>query len=170
MIRLLGAVLLAGGAALLGIAAAHRTKSRVYDLQMLTEGLQSILRELSYRLAPLPELLCSAKEQTDERVQLFFSLCAQGAEHLNGRSFQEIWEQAAEASQMHLEREDWLCLQPLGSVLGRYDCENQRQALDASLSRLEERCREAAEQSQTLGKLYRVLGLTAGAFLIILLL
>ncbi len=169
MIRLMGAILLAGGAAMLGVCAAARTKSRVRDLQMLADGLRAILRELSYRLAPLPELLCSAKEQTGERVQTFFSLCAQGAEHLNGRSFQTIWEQAAEASQMHLEREDWLCLEPLGAVLGRYDCENQREALETSLNRVEERCREAAGQSQRQGKLYRVLGMTAGAFLVILL-
>ena len=169
MIRLMGTALLAGGAALLGVSAACRTRSRVRDLQMLAEGLRAILRELSYRLAPLPELLSGAKEQSGERVQMFFALCAQGAEHLNGRTFQTVWEQAAEASQMCLEREDWQCLAPLGHVLGRYDCESQRQALESSLGRLEERCREAAEQSQKLGKLYSVLGLTAGAFLVILL-
>ena len=169
MIRLMGAVLLAGGAALLGISAARRTRSRVQDLNMLAEGLRAILRELSYRLAPLPELLCSAKEQTGERVHTFFSLCAQGAEHLNGRTFRTVWEQAAEASQMCLEREDWQCLASLGHVLGRYDCESQRQALNAALSRLDDRCREAAEQSRQLGKLYSVLGLTAGGFLLILL-
>ena len=169
MIRLMGAVLLAGGAALLGVSAARRTKSRVRDLRMLAEGLRAMLRELSYRMAPLAELLHGAKAQTGERVQLFFSLCAQGAEHLNGRSFQSVWEQAAEASQMCLEREDWQCLNSLGHVLGRYDCESQCQALEASLSRLEERGKEAEEQSQKLGKLYSVLGLTAGAFLSILL-
>lgn len=169
MIRMMGTVLLAGGAALLGMTAARRTKNRVQDLRMLAEGLRAVLRELSYRLAPLPELLCSAEEQTVERVQTFFSLCAQGADHLNGRTFQMVWEQAAEASRMCLEREDWQCLASLGQVLGRYDCESQRQALNASLSRLEDRCREAAEQSRQLGKLYHVLGLTAGAFLLILL-
>lgn len=169
MIRMVGAILLAGGAVLLGVSAAHRTRSRVRDLRMLADGLRAILRELSYRMVPLPELLCSAKEQTGERVQLFFSLCAQGAEHLNGRPFQKIWEEAAEAGQMCLEREDWQCLESLGYVLGRYDGESQLQALESSLDRLEERYREAAEQSRKLGKLYRVLGLTAGAFLIILL-
>ena len=165
MIRLIGAVLLAAGAALLGISAARRTRSRAKDLQMVMEGLRAILRELSFRLAPLSELLNSAKEQTGERVQLFFSLCEQGAEHLNGRTFQTVWEQAAEASQMCLEREDWQCLESLGHVLGRYDCENQCQALDTSLSRLEERYRDATEQSQRLGKLYSVLGLTVTVLL-----
>lgn len=169
MIRLIGTVLLAGGAVLLGVSAACRTKSRVRDLRMLAEGVRAMLRELSYRLAPLPELLSGAKEQTGERVQLFFTLCAQGAEHLNGRTFHTVWEQAAEASQMCLEREDWQCLNSLGHVLGRYDYESQCRALEASLDMLEEQGREAAEQSRKLGKLYSVLGLTAGAFLIILL-
>lgn len=169
MIRMLGVVLLAGGAALLGLSAARRTRSRVRDLQLLARGLRAVLRELSYRLAPLPELLHSAEEQTGGRVQVFFSLCARGAEHLNGRSFQTVWDQAAEASQMCLEREDWRCLEQLGPVLGRYDGENQCMALETALSGLDARCGEAAQESRRLGKLYSVLGVTAGAFLLILL-
>lgn len=169
MIRLLGAVLLTGGAALLGLCAVRHMNSRVNDLRYLIQGVESMLRELTYRLAPLPELLQFAQTQTEGRVALFFDLCAQGAEHLNGRSFQTVWEQAAEASQMRLEQPDLQCLEQLGSVLGRYDGDSQRKALEAAAVRLEEQHSMAEEQSRRFGKVYSVLGLTAGAFLMILL-
>lgn len=169
MTRNLGALFLAGGAVLLGICAAYRTKKRVSDLRLLILGLRAVLRELSYRLAPLPELLRGAEAQTTGRVQHFFSLCALGAEHLNGRSFRTVWAQAAAESRMCLIQEDWQCLEQLGPVLGRYDGENQRLALEAVLDGLDAQCAEATRQSRSQGKLYSVLGVTAGAFLLILL-
>ena len=167
--RLLGTLLLTGGAVLLGLSAAQRTKWRVRDLRMLVDGLRTMQRELSYRLAPLPELLCSAEEVGRGSVKQFFFLCAQGAERLNGKTFQSVWNQAIQDSRMCLLLDDLHCLEALGAVLGRYDSENQRQAIQTTISRLEELCEEAQTQSVRLGKLYSVLGLTVGAFLMILL-
>lgn len=167
--RLVGAVCLAGGSALLGFCAVEHMKSRVRDLRRLLAGLETMLRELDYCLAPLPELLCRAAEQTDGRVKLFFELCAKGAEHLNGRTFQAVWDQAAEAAQLRLERDDLLLLEQLGTVLGRYDRNSQHRALAGAITRLEDQCGRAAEQSRQLGKVYGVLGITAGTFLLILL-
>ena len=61
-------------------------------------------------------------------------------------------------------------LEELGEVLGRYDGDGQREALAhtrAELSRALEQAREAREKQ---GRMYQVLGITAGAFLVILLL
>ncbi|CUP11622.1 stage III sporulation protein SpoAB [Flavonifractor plautii] len=55
-------------------------------------------------------------------------------------------------------------------MLGRYDGDGQREALAhtrAELSRALEQAREAREKQ---GRMYQVLGITAGAFLVILLL
>ena len=63
-----------------------------------------------------------------------------------------------------------LALEELGEVLGRYDGDGQREALAhtrAELSRALEQAREAREKQ---GRMYQVLGITAGAFLVILLL
>ena len=63
-----------------------------------------------------------------------------------------------------------ISLEELGEVLGRYDGDGQREALAhtrAELSRALEQAREAREKQ---GRMYQVLGITAGAFLVILLL
>ena len=169
MIRLVGAVLLTAGSALLGLCAVGRLDSRVQELRQLILGLETMAREMDYRLAPLPELLERAAAETEDRVSRFFTLCAQGASHLNGRAFHTVWCQAAEAAQMRLEQPDMALLEQLGCVLGRYDGESQRRALAAAAARLEQRHSEAVERRRRQGRVYSVLGLTAGAFLMILL-
>lgn len=169
MIRMVGAALLAGGSAMLGVCAVRHMNSRVKDLNQLLIGMETMARELDYRLAPLPELLRQAAAQSDGRASMFYDLCAQGAEHLNGRTFQTVWCQALEAAQLRLERGDVELLEQLGGVMGRYDGESQRKALDTAMARLEARQSAAADQSRRLGRVYSVLSLTAGGFLMILL-
>lgn len=168
MIRVVGSFFLAAGAVLLGSCAVGHLKGRVSELQSLILGLNTMLRELDYRLAPLPELFEYAACQTVGHASEFFRLCAQGAEHLNGRTFQTVWKQAVEAGQLRLEQSDLTILMQLGGFLGRYDGEGQRQMLKQVIEKLELQRQSAQEQSCRLGKVYRVLSLTAGAFVLIL--
>ena len=61
-------------------------------------------------------------------------------------------------------------LAPLGDALGRYDGERQREALAAVRRRLEELAARLEEDSRRRGRVYQALGLSGGAFLVILLL
>ena len=168
MIRLVGAVLLSAGAAALGFGAVRHLERRVRDLNMLSAGLAVMKRELSWKLASLPELLTRAAQETKGEVSDFFRLCSIGARHLNGRPFRQIWEQGMESVRLRVEPEDMAVLRQVGGVLGRYDGENQRQALEEAVSRLDERRRAAADRRNRMGRVYGTLGLTAGAFLVIL--
>ena len=169
MIRLIGAALLTGGGAALGFGAVRHLEQRVQDLDQLYVGLAVIKRELNWRMTPMPELLARAAKETKDRVSDFYRLCSVGAGHLNGRPFYRIWQQGLTSVQLRIEPEDRAVVEQLGGVLGRYDGENQRTALDEALTRLEEQRKCAVEQRSRLGKVYGTLGLTAGAFLVILL-
>ena len=86
------------------------------------------------------------------------------------RSMAELWREALEQVPLGLDGPGRLALEELGEVLGRYDGDGQREALAhtrAELSRALEQAREAREKQ---GRMYQVLGITAGAFLVILLL
>ena len=169
MIRLIGAVLLAGGSSALGFGAVRHLEGRVRDLRELVAGLEVMERELGWRMASLPELLERAALGCGERAARFFHLCAQGASHLNGRTLRQVWLQAEEASGLVLEPVDRLLLEQLGAVLGRYDAVSQRQALTAAVGRLEEQRLQAQRERQRLGRVYGTLGVAAGALLVILL-
>ena len=68
-----------------------------------------------------------------------------------------------------MDREDRTLLEQLGPVLGRYDGDSQRQALERVLAELSRRRERAEEDRRRLGRVYGVLGVTAGLFLAILL-
>lgn len=168
MIRLLGAALLAAGACALGFSAVGHLEGRVKDLRELVAGLEVMERELAWSLLPLPELLGRAAQATGGRTRQFFQLCSQGADHLNGRTFRQVWLQGEEASGLRLEGTDRLLLEQLGGVLGRYDGDSQRRALATAVGRLEQQRLQAQSQRQRLGRVYGTLGMAAGALLVIL--
>lgn len=169
MIRLMGAVLLITGCGCLGLGAVGRLDGRVRDLRELSAGLELLRRELGWRLTPLPKALEAAEEGTQGRAAQFFRFCARRAGNLSGTPFQQLWREGLEQCPLRLEREDRALLEQLGPVLGRYDGDSQCQAVEKALAGLERQQARAEENRRRLGRVYGVLGVTAGLFLAILL-
>ena len=169
MIRLLGAALLMAGCGGLGLSAVNRLDGRVRDLRELSAGLELLLRELGWRLAPLPEALEAAAAGTHERAARFFAYCAQKSRQLAGAPFRTLWSGALEQCPLRLSREDRALLEQLGPVLGRYDGDSQRQAVENVLTGLSRRLAQSEDDRRRLGRVYGVLGLTAGLFLTLVL-
>ena len=77
MIRLMGAVLIAFGAAWLGLGAAAELGERVKRLEALSAGLELLERELWERGSPLPEVMEQLSRRTQEPARTLFARCAQ---------------------------------------------------------------------------------------------
>ena len=169
MIRMLGAVLLIAGCGGLGLGAVGRLDGRVRDLRELAAGLDAMERELGWRLAPLPEALEAAGQAAGGGAARFFTRCAQAARHTDGRAFQELWRDSLEAAPLRLAEGDRALLRRLGPVLGRYDGDSQRRALEEASAELRALREGAAEDRRRLGRVYTVLGVAGGLLLVILL-
>ena len=169
MIKLMGAVLLAAGFGGIGLGAVGRLDGRVRDLRELSAGLETLQRELCWRLMPLPGALKGAAGETRGRAAHFFDQCAQDILTLDGRTFQDVWRAALEDCPLQIDRGDRTVLEHLGPVLGRYDADSQRQAIGDAVADLARRQIQAVEDRRRLGRVYSVLGITAGVFLVILL-
>ena len=165
MIRALGAALLTAGCGSLGLSAVNQLSGRVRDLRELSSGLEILQRELGWRLSPLPGALEAAAGGTHGRAAQFFACCARGARRLDGAPFRTLWSGALEGCPLRLNREDRALLERLGPVLGRYDGESQRQAVEEVLAGLDRQQVQAEDNRRRLGRVYAVLGLTAGLFL-----
>ena len=166
MLKLIGALLLAGGAGALGCSAAAQLSRRVAVLRALLGALEGMEREIAFRLTPMPELLERAAAESPPPVCTLFARCRTLLDELGERSMAELWREALEQVPLGLDGPGRLALEELG----RYDGNGQREALAhtrAELSRALEQAREAREKQ---GRMYQVLGITAGAFLVILLL
>lgn len=169
MIRFLGAAMLIAGCGGLGLSAVNRLDSRVRDLRELSAGLEILQRELGWRLAPLPNTLEAAAGGTHGRVARFFDFCAQKSRQLAGEPFRTLWSKGLELCPLRLSREDRTLLEQLGPVLGRYDGDSQRQAVENVLAGLNRQRVQAEDDRRRLGRVYGVLGVTAGLFLTLML-
>lgn len=168
MIRLVGAVLLTAGSTALGLGAAAHLEGRVRDLKGLIAGLEAMKRAFA-SLEPLDQMLWAAAQSVQGRPKEFFLFCRQGASAPGEDGFAAVWAAALESVPLRLEERDLLELKPLERVLGRFDADSQKAALERTVGQLTLRLEEAEEQRKRLGKVYGALGVTSGLFLAILL-
>ena len=166
MVHLLGAVLVAAGGALLGFQAAAGLRKRGRAVRQMEEGLALLERELELSAPPLSRLLERGAAHSQGPARGLFQGCARGLDRLDREDFSSLWRR------MVRERtpEGQAVLLPLGDTLGRYDGERQREALAAARRRLGELAGRLEADSRRQGRVYQVLGLSGGAFLVILLL
>ena len=169
MIRLLGAVLLAAGCGWLGIQTAEGLRRRSRSLRQVAQTLAQVERELELGAPPLPQLLERVAGCSEGPARTLMEACLAGLERLEREDFSTLWNrQVRQLSQ--LGEEGQAILLPLGQVLGRFDAREQREAAAAVRRGLEELACRWEEERRRQGRVYQVLGLSGGAFLIILLL
>lgn len=170
MLKGLGAVLLLFGCAGLGLIQIKRMDNRIKVLKGLLFSLEIMEREMTYRLPVLEEMLDEAAAEAAEPVAGFLTECSRELKSGLQRPFRELWCETAQEQLSVLKKNELDSLVTLGSVLGRYDGEEQRKTIDRVYTSLEHALLSAAEERKNQGKVYGVLGTTAGAFLVILLL
>lgn len=165
-VRLLGALLVTLAGLGAGGEAARRMKRRGQSLEELAFALGLLAFELESFCRPLPELCCRLSGETKGAAgTLFAGLCRAMAADKNA-GFSACWQEAL-APLGAAERE---LLLPLGSVLGRYGADEQRQALLLCRRRLEEMAAEARETYRRSGRVCVGLGAALGAGLSLMML
>lgn len=169
MTRLLGAALLLLGGLALGLTPVWELSRRAGALGAWGEALLLLEGELSFSLPAMPQLLETLSAKAPPPAGETFAQVRKGLERLGEQSFVQIWAGAV-TQKAGLRGEDLAPLLSLGEVLGRYDREERARAMGLARDRLlrrEELCREELRGK---GRAYGMLGLSMGAFAVILLL
>ena len=169
MMRLMGAVLVAFGAAWLGLTAAAELGRKVRRLEQLSIGLELLERGLWERGSPLPQVLEELSLRTGEPASTLFAQCAAACGRLDWEPFPAAWRRLVTELE-GLAPEGRAALLPLGEVLGRYEAQGQREAIAQARSALDRERERAEGEKLRMGRVYQALGLSGGAFLVILLL
>ena len=130
---------------------------------------QSALREGERQLCDLgiqtPEWLAWMRKQ--KLLGTFAEQCRADLERSG--SFSAAWRAALTQTEFPLGKDELWVLESLSDVIGRCDSAGQRAALRAAQDRLELYARQAEEEKRRLGKMWSVLGLSAGALAVVLL-
>ena len=169
MLKLWGAALTAVGCAALGIRRGQDLKQGVDTLNQLVQGLALLEHELRLQEASLPVLMERLRDRSHGAARQLFTDCVTGLARLDERPFARTWE-AAVVNLNGLCPEGRELLFPLGQCLGRYDAAAQCQAVKEVCRQLEQLRREKWMDSRRLGRVYQMMGLAGGVFLMILLL
>jgi len=170
VLKLLGALLLAGGGLALGLGAAEERSRRAAALGSWRSALALLSAELAFCLPPMGELLENTARRAQEPAKTALLAAARGLERLGEMPFETVWGEALQTCVPPLAPEDIELLAPLGSVLGRYDGESQRRAVEEVGAALEAREGQVRAELRQGGKAWAAAGLSLGLFAAILLL
>ena len=168
MIREGGAALVLGAWGYLGWRRMRWYSCRTDALWDLALGLERLAGELEDRTGELPDLLerLSAEESWSGRL---FGCCRAQLERLGEQPLARLWEDGVRGAQLPLSREEGEVLLRLGAVLGRYDRERQRDAVDRTAQTFRTWAEQAAREHREQGKLSVMLCAAAGAVLVLML-
>ena len=169
MIRLVGALLTAAGGAFWGFAAARRLRRRARVLRQLAGAMEQMEREISFRLTPLPEVFAALSQEYSGPVGALFAGCVQEMDGLDRQPMAKLWRQALAEAPLDLDGRGLRALEELGEVLGRYDGDSLCIALKQACGELIAAAEEAEREREQKERMEQILGLTAGALLVILL-
>ena len=165
MLKVLGVLLVWSGCVLWGLRAAAVLHHRRKILDDISQGLELLERELTLSRAALPELLKRASHRTTKQGERLFVDCIIELE--KGNSFTYSWDAALENS--GLTQQDRELLDDLSALMGRYEADGQVQALSRLRGVLDRHTALISEQAKSIGKVYSVLGVTAGGFISLML-
>jgi stage III sporulation protein AB len=98
MLKLLGAVLVIGAAAIFGFVQATHYARRPRQIRQFIGALQRMETEIIYALTPLPEALIILSRQCSEPFSSMFRQVAERLSGQQGRSTREIWRDAVQES------------------------------------------------------------------------
>lgn len=175
--RVIGAFFVILASTGIGLYFGSNVKDRLEKLQMLKQQFTAIKSDIGYSKTTFPEAMQDMAEKLSgnkacyEFANFYEELSKQLIEH-SGISLREIWENAVEKhlKKTTLTASDLQLLSSLGGQFGGLDRDMQLKTIDLYLARLEEdRILEVQKAGEKM-RLYRTLGLLAGAFLVVVML
>lgn len=167
-IRWIGAVLIVAGCGGCGLSIAAASAREQNQLERLFRALEVVEWEITYRLTPLPELCRLAGKEAGGALRPAFRALARAldaqAEPDPGKCMRTVLEQCPELT----PRVRKLLLR-LGASMGRYDLPGQVQGIQSVRTACREEEEHLKKDRDIRLRSYRILGLCAGAALVILL-
>lgn len=176
-LRILGAFLVMTGSTGVGMYFGSNLQDRLGKLQMIKRHFMAMRGDIGYSGTTLPEALETMAEKLSQsgecrEFQEFYQEVSQRLLAREGIPFREIWEEAIERhlKKTTLNKNDLQLLSSLGGQFGYLDREMQLKTIDLYLERLEEERLLEVQKAGEKMRLYRTLGILAGAFLIVVML
>lgn len=163
MFKMIGAVLLVTATTGFGIWKANSYTARNKELEQLITAFQLLETEITYSVTPLPEALRRIGSRIGGNVGELWHGTGELMEG-DGRSAGQIFAEQLERwkFKLHLHEQDREILRTFGHTLGSSDRSDQLKHIRLAVTRLSAEERNARDEKERLGKMWRYLGALAG--------
>lgn len=167
MLKIIGAILVLGGAGGFGISKAMQFYRQLRQLREFLSALEILKCELNYTLLPLPKLCRITAERVRGAAAQFLAVYAALLEENTPRS--RAAPQALEQTRgLALPSDAQMALLEVFSGLGRYDLDGENRLLQITAQRLNAALERCETEKRPMAKGYAALGICTGLALVIL--
>lgn len=171
MIRLAGAAMVVSACALFGFRAAEGLEKQYRQLQDLFRIICMLQSEIGYARSFLSEALLSIADTQSDPYASWLRGLSETMEQKGEGDLPHIWEEEGKKrlAELAIPQKEKEQLYSLGRYLGTADVKMQISHLTMYTRHLEERMQDMRLSMQTQKKLYRILGMSGGILLAVLL-
>lgn len=153
-------------AGILGKNISNKYIYRLKELQDMKNALNILKNKIKFTYEPLPEIFeYIAKNSTPNISKIF----VKSINKMKQKTASKAWEEAVEETTYNLNEEDKNAIKMLSKLLGMTDVEGQISQIDITENFLNNQIQNAEMERQKNEKLYKKLGITIGATIVIIL-
>jgi len=172
-VKMLGSLLVLLAAAGLGTAKSMEYKGRIHSLGEMRRLFLLLDGEIRSSRTPVPDAFLHMSARMQEGYKEFLLELSEELKRMKGEQFRELWCRVLEGhfgnGQMNLKKEDVELLASFGDVFGYLDTQMQLDSIRFIQEQLLERMSSLAGNCTSQMRLAKLVGVSAGVFLVLLL-
>lgn len=149
-----------------GILISKKYVYRVKELKEFKTFLNVLKNKIKFTYEPLGEIFKEVSNNFDNNVS---NILKNASKNMQKNNVEKAWKMALETGSTNILKEDKEILLTLGKLLGKTDVNGQISQIDQTSEFLEEQIEKAEKERIKNEKLYKTLGMTVGAGLVIIL-
>ncbi|MBC8059250.1 MAG: stage III sporulation protein SpoAB [Clostridiaceae bacterium] len=170
MLKLIGCILILSASTTAGFLYSDNFKNRVSQLNEIQRCLHQLQNEILFTYTPLTESFLSVSTKSKYPVKHIFESASDSLITNKANSVYEAMKSAIDnnINKFNIKNEDIEILLDLSKSLGESDIEGQKSVFNLTIENIKKQINEADEIMKKNVKLFRYLGFTIGAMLVIL--
>jgi len=169
MIKIIACIVILGASTTAGFIYSERLKYRVFQLNEVQRAVYQLQNEITYVHALLPDAFKSIAHKSKEPINELFN---KTSELLSDNEYENVYEAMSSAvnatkDKLYLDDDDINVILDLSKTLGESDIQGQNSMFSLTIANLKKQIKISEEFMNKNIKMYRYLGFSFGAVLVI---
>ena len=169
MIKIIGCAVILGASTIVGFIYGERLKYRVFQLHEVQRAIYQLQNEITYVHTLLPDAFKSVAGKSKEPIRELFN---KTSELLTDNEYENVYEPMKSAmnlikSRIYLNFDDINVILDLSKSLGESDIDGQNSIFSLTIANIKKQINISEEAMNKNVKMYRYLGFSFGAMIVI---